>query len=123
MDRARRALRQAWYVPGLGLVADLRSPLHECAHGIYRYDPRREPCCDEFDLIAEIPGLAEAARAEAARKNVAYLTTATDRFGRGMVVLRGATPEQIEAFRSWADAEGLTDVLTDPIRGTASGLY
>jgi len=83
--------------------------------------------CEEGDYVVRardmrgrhVPELPEAA----AREGVCFIADGLpDPDGRIKIVCQNGTPEQIEAFREWAEHRGLVDFYGDPARGIA-GAY
>jgi hypothetical protein len=96
VERARAALRAA---PRLRLVSD----------------PEMVEVADMREQ--NIPELLEAA----ARENICFVASQTDRDGRIKIVCQVGSPAQIQAFQAWAKNQGLVDIYGDSSQGFAGG--
>ncbi len=135
VGRARERLRDAWWEA-------MNRPVAGLWRGIYAIRPEdnggvslvegdgyggKGDCAEiitlpPIDTIVDLRGESIAELPEAgAREGIAYMSSVVDRDGRTKVVVGSASPEQVEAWFSWAKAEGLEGIYGDPARGFAGG--
>jgi hypothetical protein len=96
VERARAALRAA---PRLCLVSE--------PEAVEVADMRGQ----------NVPELLEAA----AREGICFVSSQADSHGRTKIVCQGGSPAQIQAFQTWAKAQGFVDIYGDSAQGFAGG--
>jgi hypothetical protein len=92
----------------------------ERARAVLRAAPRLRlaPHVEVADMRGQnIPELLEAA----AREGVCFVASQTDSNGRTKIVCQVGTPDQIQAFQTWAKNQGLLDIYGDSAQGFAGG--